>query len=200
MPALIPRSPTRWSIPISAWSPGMRRRSISPGRRRTAAPWCGSRLPGRRNPGGNTQPGSELQPVSGFAVMIAAGLDGIKEKISRASAQKEYLPDVRGGAGSGRDQKPPSRPPRSLTQNGKRPAHPGGFRRTHLSTLHAKTIEWDLLPYPCSHDWEIQRYLGVFCQKIHPATLNKSPFEGAFFLLTPASGTLAPVLIRGINP
>ena len=35
------RSPILWSTPTSAWCPATRRRPTSPGRRRTAVPWCG---------------------------------------------------------------------------------------------------------------------------------------------------------------
>jgi glutamine synthetase len=124
------------------------------------------RVPSSRDEGTRVEirsPDPSCNPYLAFAVMIAAGLDGIKNKIQPPpSAQKNiYQMSATEREAEGIKNLPANLREALAQMEGDPLIRKILGEHIYQHFLHAKTIEWDLYRTQV-HDWEIRRYLGVF--------------------------------------
>lgn len=124
------------------------------------------RVPSSRDEGTRVEirsPDPSCNPYLAFAVMIAAGLDGIKNKIQPPpSAQKNiYQMSATEREAEGIKNLPANLREALAQMEGDPLIRKILGEHIYQHFLHAKTIEWDLYRTQV-HDWETRRYLGVF--------------------------------------
>ena len=105
-------------------------------------------------------------PYLAATVVLAAGLDGVENKIDPGEPNRDNLYEVPAERSAGGASAPPRQPARRHPQPGRGRRPPQGARRDRRGDyidyfVQVKQTEWNEYHEQVS-DWETKRYLGLF--------------------------------------